>query len=239
MLVSRLPKSKVSCVYCGAHLPIRAERQREHVVGRQFFATPRPTNLVTVTSCPECNHGFKGDEDYAHKVLCFGPAGISKVGEELWSQGLEDAFKKDTGLRAAVARGVRQIPQVSVSGVSLPERVEIKFDPDRVTRVLHKWVRGLHFFEHGQALSPAATIGIIDGIFWTEPQPDLQLSPGKRSWPGTFSYWHGRDRLDRADAIWAMRLYDTHGFVAVVFAPERVEAMRKAREERGVSNGKA
>jgi hypothetical protein len=47
------------CIYCGQ----RAATDPDHIPPKCFFPTPRPSNLITVPSCRQCNNNFsKGDE---------------------------------------------------------------------------------------------------------------------------------------------------------------------------------
>ena len=61
-MISNLSKSKIKnqiCIYCG----IRKATERDHVPPECFFPIPRPSNLITVPSCAECNRSFgKHDE---------------------------------------------------------------------------------------------------------------------------------------------------------------------------------
>ena len=87
------------CVYCGCHIAKqrdargrKLERNREHAVGRQFFANPRPNDLdkVVVPSCRGCNERDKADEDYVRSIILgFSEAGNSETaGDQL----LHDSF---------------------------------------------------------------------------------------------------------------------------------------------------
>lgn len=49
------------CVYCGTTVP---NITRDHVVARQFFPAPLPSNLITVPCCPACNDRKREIEEY-------------------------------------------------------------------------------------------------------------------------------------------------------------------------------
>ena len=55
------------CVYCGKVRVLT----KDHIPPKCFFAKPRPSNLITVPSCKECNLGRSKDDEYLRFVLAY------------------------------------------------------------------------------------------------------------------------------------------------------------------------
>jgi hypothetical protein len=55
-----------TCVFCGA----TGDVTDDHVPPKPIFAKPRPSDLITVPGCEECDHGWSLDDEYFRTALC-------------------------------------------------------------------------------------------------------------------------------------------------------------------------
>src|SRR4051812_30015103 len=53
------------CVYCGLNGPITDD----HVPPKNLFPYPRPSNLITVPACNDCNKSFSKDDEWLRLTL--------------------------------------------------------------------------------------------------------------------------------------------------------------------------
>src|SRR4051794_36153646 len=53
------------CVYCGKQTAVTTE----HVVPRALFPKPKPSNLITVDACFDCNNPKSKDDVYVRDAL--------------------------------------------------------------------------------------------------------------------------------------------------------------------------
>ena len=204
------------CIYCQEVVG----PTRDHVPPRKFFAKPRPSDLITVPCCHDCNGAYQGDEDYFWLTFLSGPAGASREGSRLWrTEKLSRAYDRDEGLRKAILRSVEVVGLRTPSGVYLPRKeLAMRYDENRIHRVVEKVVRGLYYFEVGRPLPPAfrmvskrISIPMISQL--TTLDPDIH--GGRRAWPGTFDYGYNLMSSDTTKFVWLTVFYATDVFVSV------------------------
>jgi hypothetical protein len=53
------------CIYCGRN----EANERDHIPPQSFFPKPRPSNLITVPSCSECNREFGKIDEIVRNLL--------------------------------------------------------------------------------------------------------------------------------------------------------------------------
>lgn len=53
------------CIYCGKN----EANERDHIPPKSFFPEPRPSNLITVPSCSECNREFGKIDEIVRNLL--------------------------------------------------------------------------------------------------------------------------------------------------------------------------
>lgn len=112
------------CVYCGQGI-----EDRDHIPPKVFLEKPYPPDMEMVNSCISCNGGFALDEQY---VACL----------------IEVARKgtfEETFLRAKIKETLRSqepLKKMLQAQVVNNEKFEIKFDFDRMHRVILKLARG-------------------------------------------------------------------------------------------------
>ena len=188
-----------------------------HIPSKQLFPQPRPSNLITVPSCEECNKSWKKDEDYFRSAILFGNSGISDKGRQIWDQKLERMYAngEDLGLRRSIKRSFREVEEVSPSGLFIRNRFALEVERCRIYRVIEKTVRGLHFFEYGQML-PVSTKLEINHFYqmFSQDVPKLDrvlinMHAGTRTWPDMFEYWHVNDSVQPTRTSWVLLFYGT------------------------------
>ncbi len=165
----------------------------------------------------------KKHEDYLRGLLCFGPAGATLAGKSLWHQKLDKAYKKDLGLRKAIARAMKRVTPITPAGLILPPKLGIKIDWDRVYKVVEKWVRGFYYLEYQEALSPEVTVEIVpvyegNRTIWSPITP--QLNPGKWGWNDVFLYHLNRLTEQHEVSCWLFHIYKSHELFAITRSPD-------------------
>ena len=155
------------CVYCGKP----SNSNRDHVPSKQFFPSPRPSDLVTVPSCISCNERFKQDEDLFRSTFLFGPGGATPAGRALWDQKLRRAYEKDLGFRSAIAAALAERDVATPAGISLGKHMTVEIDGPRTMRVE---VRARPFLlRSGQHARPGAPHPHIRGYSTIRAHPGL------------------------------------------------------------------
>ena len=201
------------CIYCQS----ADATTDDHVPSKQLFPQPRPSDLITVPSCKECNDSWKQDEDYFRSMILFGNSGISDKGRQIWDQKLRRMYAngKDPGLQKRVSKSFKEVEVVTPSGLFVRNGLALEVDRHRIYRVIEKTVRGLYYFEHGQMLPASAKLETSHS-YQLFPQDESRLNrllinmhAGTRTWPGIFEYKHVSATDQPTRTNWALLFYET------------------------------
>lgn len=148
-----MPKQKSymgTCVFCG----VIGDVTDDHVPPKTIFAKPRPSDLITVPGCKECNHGWSLDDEYFRTALCLSD---KTKDERNATSGREAAMRS---LQRRKARGFakmflsRTFPKdvYSPGGIYMGKRLAFTVDFERIQKVVAKITRGLFYNESGRIL---------------------------------------------------------------------------------------
>lgn len=135
---------KQRCVLCS----INPADSAEHVPPRSFFGPPCPDNLITVPSCALCNHGSHLDDDYLLAFLVsLDTPGASPTLDLVRARVTRSMHRPAfPGLRRRLQEAVEfRYLRDPATGTGIAN-VGIRPEPDRLTRVLQKQVRGLSYY---------------------------------------------------------------------------------------------
>ena len=206
--------NKQKCVYC-INAP---SATNDHVIPRSMFPLPKPTDLITVPSCLKCNRGFKKDEEYFLGIITFTEAGVSAEGKRLWDQRLQRMYKKDRGLRRAIARAIVPKQVFTPAGLYLGKRLQVEPDWPRIKNYFTKVIRGLYHFEYDEILPESTLIHyvLLDDMEMLE-EINRNVRPGKRGWNGVLEYKQNRIPDSLGDSLWLFLVYETLLFGATTY----------------------
>ena len=159
---ARPPDGLDICYLCGLEID-PADRTVDHVPAKQIFpASIRGAynldQLITLPSHHACNNGYSLDEQYTVWTL-----GSVSHGSDTGRALIEDhARSLRAGKNALLAKKILQQFQERPSGIILPPgMVALKFEANRIMRVMWKITRGLFRHETGRLL-PDGTAFKVD-----------------------------------------------------------------------------
>ena len=209
------------CIYCGEN----PATEREHVISRCFFVNPRPSNLVTVPTCGDCNDSFQMDEEYFRSILAIGlelVANSQTVRSLLEGPVKRSLQRKNEGLFRLLQRDIQISDIVSSGGIYLGKAPTIPQDKKRIDNVIWKIVRGMYFKIYNERLPDDTQLHtIIDA-------DDSQLllieqyfkSPRVECYgDGVFTYAMMKVAEMDGGTAWAMSFYGGY-YVLAVTVPE-------------------
>lgn len=160
------------CVHCRR----RVATERDHIPPACLFPKPRPSNLITVPTCEQCNRGASKDDEYFRATLTmrrdvFG----NSVAAENWESILRGMERdRHSGLKRKIASTARYAWERTAAGI-LARRVGV-FDVDRsrTMDVVKRITTGLFYHEAGRALPRdyAVDLYLFDGTEREDP-PEL------------------------------------------------------------------
>lgn len=213
------------CVYCGE----KPATEREHVIAKQCFSEPRPPDLITVPSCPDCNDRFKPHEDYMRAHLAANLEAITKnrSARRLHDGKLMRSFQKDHAIAKLLKRDIVWRPVRTPAGLFLGLAAVLNMDLNRAKVVCEKIVRGLYYHVHGKRLPAGYEVQLQSQITDDQLRTLAVLFEGKkRTWKclgeGVFTYVTFTTVEDTGLTLWIATFYDTFHFVARTGRPEQL-----------------
>jgi hypothetical protein len=159
----------------------------DHVPPDQMFPDPKPSNLITVPACSECNKSFQKDEDYFRGLFGLTGAPIEHYAPEFWKK-VGRGLQRSPALEKTIANSLRISTMVNPDGEEVGRCIKVEDNWHRIVSLIAKCVRGLYFFETSVALS--SSIEIECPQCGDEPIDLGTLYAlthyGNRVWPGVF-----------------------------------------------------
>ena len=216
-----MAEKRPKCVYCN----LREGTTDDHVPPKSFFPKPRPSNLITVPSCPDCNQGLGKDEEFFLATFMFSRAGVSEAGKKLWSEKLHRMYDKNIGLKRKIRDHLNQSSMSTPSGIYLGSGMSITIDEKRFESVVNKILKGLYFFEYDHPIPNSAEITTIFLNLKDDFEPVKRVAPelkfGSRTWDGIFEYRFNRLPDDASGSIWLFRFWGQAYFWSVTCDREK------------------
>jgi len=196
------------CIYCGS----TEELTRDHIPPKCFFPRPRPSDLITVTSCRACNQGVEKDEEFFLATFMFSEAGVGQAGKALWKEQMKRSLFRERGVGRAIRSRLKIVSLNSPAGLYLGNRYGLEIDYQRLDTVVRKTVRGLYLHEYGV---PLALESVIDCRWLNTKQASdeahrhvSRLPSGSRRWPGVFEYRCERVEDATDQSLWLLLFFD-------------------------------
>jgi len=218
------------CVYC----PCDAQSS-DHVPPKNLFPKPRPSDLVEVPSCNNCNHGASNDDEYFRTVLAtFEVTGdhpdVQRVLPDV-HRALNNPKKK--GFARSFIKTIQLVQRVTPSGLYAGVAPTFSFDKGRLLRVVERTVKGLLSHERGIRLPESCeAVAYFGGDIVQDISPFAQslrrvaeymaTRPHKTIGNNVFAYSvvFAEDLPevaldDEHFSIWLMRFYDAVDFLCM------------------------
>lgn len=150
--MEKTKKGKVGiCVYCGQSDNATTV---DHIPPKNLFPDPKPSNLITVPCCLQCNQKASKDDEYFRTVITM----RDDIAEHPEAVRVLPAVQK--GLRRPKARGFRKaflsaLRKAEIrtpGGLYLGKTTVLAVDFVRLERVASRIVQGLFYHEKGKRL---------------------------------------------------------------------------------------
>ena len=131
------------CVYCDE----RDADTRDHVIAKCLFPKPRPSNLITVPSCDDCNSDKAIDDDFLRDYLTVDFAGSqSPTASALFEGKVRRSVKRNSSdLARSLLESARDQPLYTKGGIYLGDAVFAPIDESRFIKLFGRIIRGLYF----------------------------------------------------------------------------------------------
>ena len=218
-----MPKRRTldeKCVYCGK----QGELTDDHIPPKNLFPEPRPSNLITVPSCSDCNVGASKDDEYFRLVLSM----RHDTGDHPSVHGVQPsvirslAREKAVGLRTAVFDSISLRNVHTKSGIYLGQEYFSDVDLSRLDRVAVRIVRGLFFHEFNVRLPVDRGVIAYSVDGFKDPSAveknKRMIEEVTRQKPRVigdkvFAYWFQSFSEDPNFTVWVLLFYERVAFI--------------------------
>jgi hypothetical protein len=156
------------CYICG-----KPAETRDHVPPKAIFPDPRPTDLITVPACEQCNHKFSLDDEYFRWFITTTNSEQPLV-KQLVDKRVIRRFRKKPALLHHLMSQAIKVDIFSEGGIFLKQAPAFKYERSRIQKVIEKIVRGLYRHEQGYVLTNSYT---VKKFILYPPPPNKQPPP--------------------------------------------------------------
>ena len=161
-----MARRRSSCIYCG----LTGKLTADHVPPKNLFPTPRPSDLITVPACAQCNKSFALDDEY-FRIAVVVPADPDRdpIAARIWADKVvRGTLRRSPALRSTIIRGLTKLDVTTPAGIYLGTAPTVRLDRKRVDRTIKRIVTALHWRHYGHVPNPGVTFTITMG-----PDPRL------------------------------------------------------------------
>jgi hypothetical protein len=214
-----------SCIYCGA----TGKLTRDHVPPKNLFATPRPSDLITVPACEQCNKSFELDDDYFRiAVLLPADPDHHPIAARLWAEKVvRGTLRHSPALKSTIIRSLARLDVTTPAGIYLGTAPTVRLDRERLDRVARRIVAALHWHHYGHAPRSGVKFTVAMGPDPRRPgvaeRVALDFFAG-RPWTiigdGLFRYEHGRVPENPDWGAWLLAFHSTVFCVVILSSDE-------------------
>ena len=220
------------CVYCGSTEAITDD----HIPPKSLFPKPRPSNLITVRSCRQCNEGASKDDEYFRLMLSLrhdtgDHPSVKQILPSIY-RSLQKPAKK--GFQQALFNSMKDMELVSRGGIYLGDAQSYDVNLVRLDRVAKRTTAGLYYHQFGKPIPAgfhvtAYSADGLDNLSADTKQRVIKLFDDvTRNEPhifgdGVFAYWHEPAHNHDTVGVWVLAFYERVGFLCLI-TPNDAEA---------------
>lgn len=228
------------CVYCGEQRPLNTD----HIPPQGLWAKPKPTDLIYVPSCDQCNGGSSKDDDYLKTTFAI----LAKGGDHPEAIALRPSIERSfqypeaKGRRQAFLGSLQPVLAMTSEGALREVGLSYYADVTRIDRVVTRITRGLYWHHYEERLptntevltytaarlerlEPAVRLNLHDQLV----VPILNREPHSLG-RGVFRYWRSDAAERRRYATaWIYEFYDDARCLAVTL-PATFHAAHRIRD---------
>ena len=150
------------CVYCGS----RDGLTRDHVPPKLLFPKPRPSDLITVPCCIDCNQLFQIDDSYFRTVITLTyDTGKHPEAQKSWGSEFRALQREESKAYRKAVFGKAQPAKIVHPDQTESPTAAIPIDCLRICRFAQRTVLGLFFHVKGYRLADIYTPRIFMNPF--------------------------------------------------------------------------
>lgn len=192
------------CVLCGKN----PATTKDHIPPKAIFNSPRPSDLITVPACKDCNQGASVLDERFKSYLGMHVAQYSKQGEALFKQAVR-TVKHNRKLKREIIDRTKPVDVSTESGIVVDKHKTILWDSEAHDKVIERIIRGLFYHHYQTILGHNAEIK----VYWFKEFPlDTSEAYRNKKTIGGDAFVYYYDRADDSEfvSIWIFEFYGSH-----------------------------
>jgi len=143
------------CAICGTN----QGTTRDHVPPKSIFPKPRPSNLITVPACIECNNGASVYDDLFKVFLSLQATESNEMARRLFEEKTLKTLRRNSVLLERIKEESKEIEVINNDG-ELETRTGVLWDSQAHDAVIERTIRGLYFHHVGEPLSEETELSV-------------------------------------------------------------------------------
>ena len=195
---------KKICCFCGLNLATT----KDHIPPKAIFNKPRPSDLITVPACHECNHIASETDEKFKTYLGMQVARYNSDGEKLFKEGVLSTIKKNAKLHRIIFQSTKPVYTTTKAGIITGKAFTVQWENDVHDLTIERIIRGLFYHHYKKILSKTVTIK----TYWFNKAPigyEEKLYSNSIA-GGAFIYLYNLVDDSEFDSIWLFQFYGGH-----------------------------
>lgn len=139
------------CTYCGEVGPIT----KDHIPPQSLFGIPRPSDLITVPACLECNQKAARDDEYFKQIILLRHETYE---HPVARKALPSVYRSPQrpnarGMKSALFKVVHKVDLYTPAGVFVGQTGVFAVSTPRIVAVIERIARGIFFWRNKRLIS--------------------------------------------------------------------------------------
>lgn len=200
-------KERKLCVICG----LNDATTVDHVPPKGIFPRPRPSNLITVPACEECNSGASILDETFRLYLALHVGDLDGPLTAAYFREALRTYRHNKRLQREIMKTVEPIDYKSSGGIYLGQGAKIIWNSNAHNSTIERTVRGLYYHHYGEILG--TDVPIATQWFSQPNQKFINISEGFQKntiGESQFSYLYGRAEEKPSASVWYFEFYERH-----------------------------
>ncbi len=164
------------CVHCA----VREATTADHIPPKGLYAPPRPSDLLTVPSCEECNGGASMDDEYMRTFLTLKERAGDHPDAKTQVNATMRSLRRNriTGFGRAFLKTVKPVNVTTPAGLILRKALSYEVSFERLEPVVVRIVKGLYWHHEHARIGPEYNVGALfeDGLHDLDSETRQQLN---------------------------------------------------------------
>lgn len=195
------------CVFCNK----RPAVTKDHIPPKGIFLKPRPSNLIRVPACEECNTGSSDLDERFMVYLALHVGGSGVQAEEFFRKGALKILNQNRKLRKEILSKMKPVYLQSRDGIIYGPGYKVVWDSKAHSAVVEKIIRGLYYHHFNEILGESADIK----VHWYR-RLTLEMAEMSKEWDvrnfgkGEVVYRYRRAIDGPLHSVWIFQFYGAH-----------------------------